>query len=242
MNRLIAWFATNHVAANLLMGFAILAGLASLVQIPLKLYPDVDLPIITIKVPYLGAAPEEVESGVCARLEEHLEGLAGIKEVRSIASEGICNVEVELFYDADRQGVLGEVENRINAIDTLPDETERPIVELAEMADLVLELAVTGPTDDRALKELGRRVRDDIRSLPEVTHATIANERPYEISVEVSEASLSRNQPHLRRYRGGDRQAVGGSSRRFGEDRARRNPAAHHRVRRTGARNLRISR
>ena len=193
MNRIVAWFATNHVAANLLMGFAILAGLASLTQIPVKLYPDVDLPIITVTVEYLGAAPEEVESGVCTRIEEHLEGLDGIKELRARASEGVCTVEVELFFEADRQRVLGEVENRVNAIDTFPDETERPVVELAAMTDLVLEIAVTGPTDERALKELGRRVRDDIRSLPGVTHTTIANERPYEISVEVAETSLSRN-------------------------------------------------
>ena len=103
MNRIVAWFATNHVAANLLMGFAILAGLASLTQIPVKLYPDVDLPIITVTVEYLGAAPEEVESGVCTRIEEHLEGLEGIKELRAIASEGVCTVQVELFFDADRQ-------------------------------------------------------------------------------------------------------------------------------------------
>ncbi|MDE0178203.1 MAG: efflux RND transporter permease subunit, partial [Gammaproteobacteria bacterium] len=193
MNRIVAWFATNHVAANLLMGLAILAGLASLTRIPVKLYPDVDLPIITVTVEYLGAAPEEVESGVCTRIEEHLDGLDGIKELRAIASEGVCTVQVELFFDADRQRALGEVENRINAIDTFPEETEKPVVELAVMTDLVLEIAVTGPTDERALKELGRRVRDDIRSLPGVTHTTISNERPYEISVEVSEMSLSRN-------------------------------------------------
>ena len=193
MNRIVAWFATNHVAANLLMGLAILAGFASLTLIPVKLYPDVDLPIITVTVEYLGAAPEEVESGVCTRIEEHLEGLDGIKELRAIASEGVCTVQVELFFDADRQRALGEVENRVNAIDTFPEETEKPVVELAVMTDLVLEIAVTGPTDERALKELGRRVRDDIRSLPGVTHTTISNERPYEISVEVSETSLSRN-------------------------------------------------
>ena len=75
------------------MGFAVLAGLASLTQMPLKLYPDVDVPIIVVTVEYLGAAPEEVESGVCTRLEEQLEGLEGIKELRSTAAEGICTVQ-----------------------------------------------------------------------------------------------------------------------------------------------------
>ena len=192
MNRLISWFATNHVAANLVMGLAILAGVVSIVRIPFKLVPDMDVPLVTVSVPYLGAAPAEVESGVCARLEEQLEGLEGIRELRSVAAEGSCRIEVEFFYDVDRLRALGEVDSRVNAIDTLPNETEKPIVELAQVTDLVLEVAVTGPEDERALKELGRRVRDDIRQLPGVTEAWVLNERPYEISVEVSEASLSR--------------------------------------------------
>ena len=193
MNGIIAWFATNRVAANLLMGFAVLAGLASLGQIPVKLYPDVDLPIITVTVPYLGAAPEEVESGICTRIEEQIEGINGIKEVRSTAKEGRCNVVVELFYDADRTQALDEVDTQVNAIDTFPQEAEKPIIQLVTPSSVVMEVAVTGPTGERALKELARRVRDDILRLDGVTHAEVSNARPYEISVEVSEQSLSRN-------------------------------------------------
>ena len=193
MKRMIAWFATNHVAANLVMGFAVLAGLASLGRIPIKPYPDFDVPLIVVTVPYLGAAPEEVETGVCARIEERLTGITGIKEVRSLSAEGRCTVHIEMFLDADRSQTLGEVENQVNAIDTFPEETERPIIALAEANNVVVEVAITGPTDERTLKELGHRVRDDILALPAVTHAALINVRPYEISVEVSEASLSRN-------------------------------------------------
>ena len=190
---MIAWFATNPVAANLLMGFAVLAGLASLGRIPVKLYPDFDLPVITVMVPYLGAAPEEVESGICTRIEEQIEGVNGIKEVRSTAMEGRCNIVVELFYDADRFLVLDDVDARINAIDTFPQEAEKPIIQLVTPSSVVMEIAVTGPVDERALKEMARRVRDDILRLDGVTHAEVTNARPYEISVEVSELSLSRN-------------------------------------------------
>ena len=193
MKRMIVWFATNHVAANLLMGFAVLAGLAALTQIPVRVYPDVEIPIISVTVPYLGAAPEEVESGVCIRIEEQVEGIVGIKEVRSIADEGLCTVQVNLFFDADPTNVLGEVETQVNAIDTFPEETEKPIVSLVTLPNVVSEVAVTGPTDERALKELGRRVRDDIRRLPGITHASVANTRPYEISIEVSQGDLLRN-------------------------------------------------
>ena len=193
MKRMIAWFATNPVAANLLMGFALIAGLAALTRIPVKMYPDVEVPVISVSVPYLGAAPDEVETGVCARIEERLQGIAGVKELNSVAAEGLCTTTVELFFDANGARILDEVQNQVNAIDTFPEETEKPIVKFVEVKTIVVEVAVTGPTDERALKELGQRVRNDILALPGISHAELANVRPYEISVEVSQQSLLRN-------------------------------------------------
>ena len=193
MKRMIAWFATNHVAANLVMGFSVLAGLAAMTRIPIQIYPDVDFPFISITVPYLGAAPEEVASGVCNRIEERLQGISGIKEVVAISDEGICAVELTLFLEADTAAVRNEVESAINAIDTFPAETEKPVISLPTYTSVVLEVAVTGPTDERTLKEIGRRVRDDIKALPGITQVALTNSRPYEISVEISEPSLLRN-------------------------------------------------
>ena len=194
MKRLVSWFATNPVATNLLVAFLLFAGIASFARISVQIWPDLDVPIISIVVPYLGAAPEEVESSVCARIDEKLEGIEGIDRIRSTAEEGRCRVAVALHFDADRAAVLADVQNQVNAIDTLPKETETPVVRLLSSSDVVIEVAVTGPTDERALKELARGVRDDLLSLPAVTRASVANVRPYEISIEVSEASLQRNQ------------------------------------------------
>jgi multidrug efflux pump subunit AcrB len=192
MKPIIAWFAKNHVAANLLMGLIILAGLLSLPSMPMKPFPDLEIPIISISVPYLGAAPEEVEEGVCVRIEEELEGIEGVKQIRSNASEGMCGVQVELFEDADESKALDEVKNRVDSIDTFPEETEKPIVNLVTISRSVLDIAVTGPEDEAALKETAYQIRDDIVQLPGVTQATVANTRAYEISIEVSEASLRR--------------------------------------------------
>ena len=87
MKPIIAWFANNHVAANLLMGLIMLAGLATLPKMPMKSFPDTDVPMISISVPYLGAAPQEVEEGYCVRIEEELEGIEGVKHFMSIAKE-----------------------------------------------------------------------------------------------------------------------------------------------------------
>lgn len=193
MKGAIAWFAHNHVAANLLMGLIILSGLVAVVSMPQKSFPDLDIPIISITVPYLGAAPEEVEQGVCIRIEEELEGVEGVKHIRSNASEGSCSVSVELFEDADSGKALDDVKNRVDAIDTFPVETEKPMVTLTSIVRAVLDIAVTGPSDERTLKIIGQQVRDDIAKLPGVTQVELRNTRPYEVSIEVSEASLRRN-------------------------------------------------
>jgi multidrug efflux pump subunit AcrB len=193
MKPIIGWFANNHVAANLLMGLIILAGLVTLPQMLMKSFPDIDLPMISITVPYLGAAPEEVEEGVCIRIEEELEGIEGVKEINSVANEGICSVTVELYESADESKALDDVKNRVDSIDTFPEETEQPIVNLVTPIRNVVDLTVTGPQDERTLKELGQQIRDDITQLPGVTQASVSNTRPYEISIEVSESSLRRN-------------------------------------------------
>ena len=97
----IAWFARNHVAANLLLGVIVLGGLVSLPRMPQKSFPDIDVKAINVSVIYLGAAPEEVEEGVCIRIEEELEGIEGIERIRSTSTEGACGVTIELLEDAD---------------------------------------------------------------------------------------------------------------------------------------------
>jgi multidrug efflux pump subunit AcrB len=192
MKPIIAWFAKNHVAANLLMVLIIMGGLLTLPQMPMKSFPDLEIPIISVSVPYLGAAPQEVEEGVCVRIEEELEGIEGIKQIRSNASEGMCSVQVELFESADEAKALDDVKNRVDAIDTFPEETEKPITNLVTIVRSVLDIAITGPENEAALKETANQIRDDIVQLPGVTQATVANTRDYEISIEVSETSLRR--------------------------------------------------
>ncbi|MDC3358523.1 efflux RND transporter permease subunit [Pseudomonadales bacterium] len=193
MKSAIAWFANNHIAANLLLVLIVLSGLVAIPNMPQKSFPDIDVPIINVTVAYLGAAPEEVEQGVCIRVEEELEGIDGIEKISSAAYEGACRVTIELFEDADSSLALDEVKSRIDAIITFPVETEKPVISLLSPVRPVMELSITGPNDEKMLKVLGQQVRDEIAALPGVTQVSLQNTRSYEISIEVSEASLQRN-------------------------------------------------
>jgi multidrug efflux pump subunit AcrB len=193
MQRAIVWFAHNPVAANLLMFILMISGLLALLTVHQQSFPNVDPEVVSISVPYLGAAPEEAEEGVCIRVEEAVEGTAGIDKVRSVASEGQCTVNVELTEDIDPIQALNEIKSKVDGINTFPKETEKPIVSKFTFRHGVMDLVLLGDVGERALKELGSRVRDEISVLPGVSQVQLSYVRPYEISIEVSEDTLRRH-------------------------------------------------
>ncbi len=77
----LAWFAKNHVASNLLMILILASGILTIFTIKIEFFPEMSLDIITVTVPYLGASPEEVEQGVSLRVEEAVASVDGIKRL-----------------------------------------------------------------------------------------------------------------------------------------------------------------
>jgi multidrug efflux pump subunit AcrB len=194
VNRVIAWFVDNRVTANLLMVVLVGGGLFTLTTIRQEEFPSIDLDIIQVSVAYLGAAPEETEEAVCVRIEEAIEGTAGIDRLHALAVEGNCLVTIELVQGTDTNWALSEIESKVNGITTFPAETEKPIVSLLVMRHDVLHIAISGPADERTLKVLGQRLRDEISALPGVSQVDLDYVRPYEISIEVSEQALRRHE------------------------------------------------
>ena len=191
----IAWFARNPVAANLIMVLIIAGGLVSLFggAIVQEVFPEFSIDLILVQVPYPGAAPEEVEEAVCVRIEEAVQGLVGIKKLTSRARENFGVVTVHVETDADSRKLLDEVKARIDAIDTFPEETEKPIIQELTNRRQVVDVAVYGDADERSLRLIAERVRDDLAALPEISVVELSNARPYEISIEISEGTLRRH-------------------------------------------------
>ena len=193
MNRAIDWLARNSVAANLLMVLILASGLIGVSTVTQEIYPDITLDSISIEVPYLGAGPEEVEEGVVSRIEEAIQGVDGVKEIRSVASEGNASITVELETGADTRRVVDEVKNNVDAITTFPIETERPIIRELITRTPVADIIVSGSADAFVLKEAAQRVRDELSALPEISQVDVVSAPPYEISIEVSEVALRRH-------------------------------------------------
>jgi len=127
VNRAIEWFAGNHVAANLLMFAIILAGLVSVPYIKQSVWPDFEINYVSATVVYPGASPEDVEKAVTVRLEQEIEGVEGIVEIKASANEGATNIRIELEEDVD----LGR------ALDEAPD--ERTATALVDALGVLLE-------------------------------------------------------------------------------------------------------
>ncbi|MEZ4217846.1 MAG: efflux RND transporter permease subunit [Myxococcota bacterium] len=189
---MIAWFARNRVAANLLMWAILIAGWVALPTIKQTIFPDFPVNLVSVTVVYPGASPEDMERSVTLRIEEELEGLEGVKEMTSSANEGATNVLIELETGADIAKALDEIQTRVDSIDTFPEEAEKPIVQEILFRTQVLDIAVHGDVAERSLKELGQQVRDEIAALPGVSQVDLVGTRPYEVSIDVSEAALQR--------------------------------------------------
>ncbi|MDJ0785224.1 MAG: efflux RND transporter permease subunit [Myxococcota bacterium] len=190
MNRSIDWFARNHVAANLLMLLLVGGGLLILPTVRQELLPDIAVEMVSVSVPYPGASPEEVEQSVVIPVEQALEGLSGVKRLRSTAGEGLATVTVELLTGEDVSRRLADVRARVDAIDTLPDETERPTVSQLQTFQGVLVIAVSGDADERTLKRAGQQIRDELLALPGISEVSLSATRDSEITIEVSEETL----------------------------------------------------
>ncbi len=187
---IIAWFAGNHVAANLMMLLIVIAGLISTYTIQKEVFPNFETNTIQVSVPYPGAAPKEVEEGVILRIEEAVQDIKGIKKINSIAREGLALVNLEIEVSYDLSDVLDDVKGRIDAISTFPELTEKPIVEKLEFERDVIWISVYGDIDARARKTIANEIRDELLALKDISVVKILGDRDYEIAIEVSESTL----------------------------------------------------
>ena len=193
MHKIIDWFVHNSVAANLMMMILVVGGFLALPRTHQEEFPTLNVDAVRVNVPYLGAAPAEVESAVCVRVEEAVEGTEGIDKISSRASEGNCSVTIELVAGVDKTKVANDIKSKVDAIDSFPEETEQPVTAEVSIVATVLQIAIAGNADERTLKLIGQRVRDDIAALPGVSQIELQYARPYEISIDVSEQTLRRH-------------------------------------------------
>ena len=192
MKSAVAWFTGNHVAANLLMLFFLVAGIITGLTMKIEVFPEMELDIISISTVYSGASPSEVEGAILRRIEEKVAGLAGIERIDSVAREGFGQITIEVMKDWDVKKLLDEVKSEVDRITTLPDEAEKPEVRALTRRSNVINVAVFGDADEAVIKQLADDIKDEITNLPGMTQAELYGVRAGEIAIEISEETLRR--------------------------------------------------
>ncbi|TNF33721.1 MAG: efflux RND transporter permease subunit, partial [Gammaproteobacteria bacterium] len=190
---LIAWFARNPVAANLLMVMIIIIGLMSASSIRKAITPDFESNLFTVTMVYPGAAPAEVEKGIIIKVEEAIKDVEGITRIESTAAENLGTVTIETDEDYSLLDIMNEVKNRVDGIASFPAEAEKPSVSQVQRIHQALQLQVYGKLDEFAIKRLAEEVRLELLSNPDIARVDLWGARDFEISIEISEATLRKH-------------------------------------------------
>ncbi|HSG27747.1 MAG TPA: efflux RND transporter permease subunit, partial [Candidatus Krumholzibacterium sp.] len=190
MKGMIAWFAENHVAANLLMVFLILAGLITANSVKIETFPEFSLDMISISMEYPGASPDEVEEAIVRRIEENIAGLAGIERITSTARESFGTVTIEVINGWDIETLVNDVKAEVDRIRTFPNEAEKPVVRQMIRKNQVINLALYGEVPEATIKNLAERIKDDLTSMPGITLVDLFGVRRSEIHIDISETTL----------------------------------------------------
>ncbi len=184
---MIEWFARNHVAANLLMASILLLGIFAVKRdIALELLPDFQLGIVNIVTVLPGGNPQTIESTVTTRIEEAIADIEGIKKVNSRSIEGFSNIFVEIQAGYDELNILSDVKNRVDGLNTLPADAERPIIELAEVPIQVMGVVVYGDVGYDLLFDTVSNLRESLLQVNGVTQVGEIQAPSREISIEVA--------------------------------------------------------
>lgn len=189
---LLAWFAANPVAANLLMLLILVGGLSSYALIDAEVFPRFSPHIVEVSASYPGAGPLEIEESVCVRIEEALFDVPGVKRLNTEISQGLCLIKVAVLPDYDKEQVMNTVRGRVQAIQRLPKGLDKIDVQSMLRAgdDGVIWIALHGPTDPLTLKRYGEQIQQQLAAIPGVTRARNYGDIPYEIAIEVSSTKL----------------------------------------------------
>ena len=187
---LIAWFARNPVAANLIMIFVLIGGLLTALTIRKQAFPQFESNWVSIQAVYPGAAPQEVEEGITIKIEENLEGTEGIKRLITYSNRGYAQAWVEIEEKYDAKEALDEIKAQVDSINTFPAGMERPVVQREKFQQEVMILALYGDMSYYQLKELGNDIKDELQNLPHVNLVDFYSGLDYEIGIEISPDKL----------------------------------------------------
>ncbi len=179
MHALIAAALDRSRTTILILLFLLCGGLVAYIAMPKESNPDVTIPMIYVSVTLEGISPEDGERLLVRPLEQELRSLEGVKEMRSVSSEGHASVTLEFDAGFDAKVALADVREKVDtARSKLPEEADEPIVTEVNVALFpVLSVGLSGPIAETELVYIARRLKENIEGIAEVLSVEIGGDR-----------------------------------------------------------------
>ncbi|MDP0491630.1 MAG: efflux RND transporter permease subunit [Verrucomicrobiota bacterium JB023] len=190
---MISFFARNDIATNILMLTIIVLGVwVTANKIPFEIHPNQEFKEVRINVSYRGGNPADVERDVAIPIEQALEGLVGIKNLRSEVNRENARIIAECADGVDPQDLLEEIKTRVDRVNTFPSETERPRYDVPNTSEWreVISVIVMGELSHQDLLSAARLVRDQLASIPGISQVNVSDGAPPEIAIEADPDKL----------------------------------------------------
>ncbi len=169
------------VLATVLNLIILLVGIISYDRLSVRLIPNVDMPIVTVRTSYPGANAQVIESQVTKPIEDTLSGIEGIEYISSVSRAELSQVTVRFLLDRDADAAASDVRDRVSqARRFLPEEADEPIVQKQEAdAQPIIYLAFSSDRHTRTeIADIATRlVKDRVQTIPGVAQANVFGNR-----------------------------------------------------------------
>lgn len=188
---IIGWFASNPVAANLLLLSVIILGLISLGGLRKEAFPMMEAEAINIVVNYDSGDAAAVEEGIVIKVEEALATVAGIKRITSTSTTNAASIRVEKSGDYDLDVLLRDIKSNVDAIYNFPADAEKPVINIERQLEHAYSIVIAGDADQATLQELGQQLKSDLLILPGISNISFSGYAEPMISIEIDESRLA---------------------------------------------------
>ncbi len=192
MNGMIAFWARNSVAANLLMVICFIGGIFGYLDLENEIFPQGEFNGATVSMAWQGASPQDIEDQIVIRIEEAMVGLDGLERITSTSREGSGGVNVQAKSSTDIDRFMDEVEARVDSINNFPPAAFEPQIRRWRNQSQYVGFAVYGPVDAFTMKRRAEEIRDELALIEGGELAEVVSSLPEEVSIEVSEETLRR--------------------------------------------------
>ncbi|AZG37287.1 efflux RND transporter permease subunit [Shewanella psychromarinicola] len=189
---MIAYITRHPTLANLLMLSLLLLGLLSLGSIKRETFPEFAPPYVTATVVYPGASPIEVEESLCLRMEDAVDGLGNVEEVKCDAQEGVASMTIKLDGKADIGRAIVDVQTQINGIKNFPSQIEPPIVKELDWAEPVVDIAISADASWPHLKHYAEDLKRRLKIDAGVSLVSVIGFSDHQLRVELNQIDMRR--------------------------------------------------